>query len=121
LSQQLPETCAKPARLRRSCTSSFSSKRPISIARGAAGSQTSSLFAALLRFFLGSFASNRCLLNRKVFELRPSLELLSQPYGLRSSACPGVALLIAIFDRHLLALHRASSASASTAYFSAKL
>src|SRR4249919_1514651 len=63
------------------------------------------------RFFAfsrGRFARSRYFLNGKVFELRTSLELLSQPDGLRSSACPGVALLVSKFDRHLPALHRAS-------------
>src|SRR5262245_25957881 len=77
-------------------------------------SPRSLLASAVLCFSRGSFASSRCLLNSKVFELRTGLELLSQPYGLRASACPGVTRLVAIFGGHLLAFHRASSAAPSS-------
>src|SRR5262249_44801556 len=83
--------------------------------------QPSSLLAALPCFPRGCFASSGCLLNGKVFELRTSLELLSQPAGLRASACPGVTLLVAIFGGHLPTLHRASSAAPATACFAPKL
>jgi hypothetical protein len=55
-------------------------------------------------------------LNGKVLEFGASLQLLSQPDGLRSSACPGVSLFVAMFGGHLPALHRASP---STAYLAA--
>jgi hypothetical protein len=47
----------------------------------------------------------------KVVEFGASLELLSQPDGLRSSARPCVTLLVAIFGGHLCAFQGASSAS----------
>jgi hypothetical protein len=50
-------------------------------------------------------------LNGKVFELRASLEFLSQLHGLRSSSGPSVAFLVAIFGGHLCAFQGASSAS----------
>src|SRR5262245_10635126 len=74
-------------------------------------SPRSLLASAVLCFSRGSFASSRCLLNSKVFELRTGLELLSQPDGLRPSACPGVTLLVAIFDGHLFTLQPAPSAA----------
>src|SRR5262249_34416760 len=45
----------------------------------ARASGSSLLASALLCFPRGRFASSRCLLNGKVFELGTSLELLSQP------------------------------------------
>jgi len=80
--------------------------------------QPSSLLASALCFPRGSFARGRCLLNSEVFELRTSLELLAEPHGLRSSACPGVALLVAIFGGHFCTFQPASS---SAAYLAAKL
>src|SRR5262245_37405525 len=72
---------------------------------------SSLLASALLCFPRGSFASSGRPLNGKVFKLGASFEFLSEPYGLRSSACPGVTLLVAIFDGHLCAFQGASSAS----------
>jgi hypothetical protein len=80
-------------------------------ALGARPREASSLLAStLLCFPWGGFASSCCFLNGKVFELRSSLELLSQPHGLRSSACPGVTRFVTIFDGYLSAFHGASSA-----------
>src|SRR5262245_23963633 len=50
---------------------------------------------------------------RGALKFSTSLDLLSQPYGLRPSASPGVTLLIAIFGGHLPAFHGASSAAAA--------
>src|SRR6516164_2211967 len=75
------------------------------------------LFATtLLCLPRGSLASSRRLLNRKVFELRASLELLSQPHGLSASSGPGVSL----FDRNPSSLQPTPSASASIAHILAK-
>jgi hypothetical protein len=53
----------------------------------------------------------------QIFELRASLELLSQPAGLSASSCPFVALLVAIFDRHFSAFQRASSSRPANGAF----
>src|SRR5262245_19752055 len=87
---------------------------------GERAAASSLLASALPCFPRGRFARSRCLLNSKVFELRTSLELFSQPDRLCSSACPGITFLVSIFGGHLPAFHRASSAAPSTAYLAPK-
>jgi hypothetical protein len=40
-------------------------------------------------------------LSTEVLELRAGFQFLSQPNGLRTSSCPDISFLVAIFDRDL--------------------
>ena len=65
-------------------------------------------------------AGRHGLMNCKVFKLCAGFQLFSQPNGLRSSSCPLIACLVAIFDRGLSTFQRTSLAPLSGADFTAQ-